>query len=143
LELALSLALANFGENALPDADIRSIVELAGSLHSDSEIYTQHQELAEALMTLGKINEVKASEGENPAMRRAVAAQEHSVRALWEQLNPEPSQTAANPSGLKIAKTGANIALVRKQNSEWLQEYDRKLGELVRLAAPSESFVHA
>jgi hypothetical protein len=123
----------------------QSITELVNSINESAEIYAQQQELAEALATLAKINEVKATEGENPAMRRAQAAQEQLVGSLSARLNPQPesAQTAAAGPRLQIVKPNSEIASIRKQNREWLQDYDRELRELVRLVAPAESFTHA
>lgn len=145
LELGLRLALANVGESSDRNGSDESIAELVAFFNHNAEIYTRRQELAEALTTIGKINAVKATQGENPAMRRALAAQEHTVRTLSAQLNPElePAQTAATAPRLQIAKTGPDLDSIHKRNREWLQDYDRKLNELVRSAVPSESFAHA
>lgn len=145
LELGLSLALANAGEPALQNEGAASLTELAAFINQNAEIYPRRQELAEALVTLDKINTVKASEGENPAMRRALAAQQHTVESLSARLNgqPEPAQTAPATPRLQIAKSASDFAAVNKQNRDWMQDYDRKLIELARLAAASESFTHA
>jgi len=142
LELGLCLALANAGESAIQNDGATSVVELVEFINQNVEIFTRRQELAEALMTLDKINAVKASEGENPAMRRALAAQQHTVESLSAQLNgqPEPAPTAPR---LQIAKSSFDSASINKQNRDWMQAYDRKLIELARLAAPSESFTYA
>ena len=144
LELAVGLALANVGGSVTSDGN-NSITELVTLFNENVESYTQQQELAEALLTLKKINDVKDSDGENPAMRRALAVQEQRVRALAEQLNPQsdPAQTAAGGSRLQIVKTSSDLAFIQKQNREWLRDYDRKLGELVGLVAHTESFSQA
>jgi hypothetical protein len=144
LELAVGLALANVGGSVTPDGN-NSITELVTLFSENVESYTQQQELAEALLTLKKINDVKDSDGENPAMRRALAAQEQRVRALAEQLNPQSdsAQPAASGSRLQIVKTSSDLAFIQKQNREWLRDYDRKLDELVQLVAHTESFTPA
>lgn len=145
LELGLCLALANAGEPAIQNEGAAAITELVAFINQNAEMYARRQELAEALVTLDKINSVKASEGENPAMRRALAAQQHTVESLSAQLNgqPEPAQTAPASPRLQIAKSASDFASINKQNRDWLQAYDRKLIELARRAAPSESFTHA
>jgi hypothetical protein len=146
LELGLRLALGNFAGDAAQDkSEASSITELVTSINQSADACTLQQELAEALMTLDKINEVKSAHGENPPMRRALAAQEHAVQELLSKLNPQADapQSAAAVPRLQIAKSIPNLDLIRKENREWLQDYDRKINELVRLAVPSESFVHA
>src|SRR5437016_9644094 len=62
---------------------------------------------SEALVTLHKMTKVKADQGDNPAMRKAMAAQEHTVETLSDLINPrpEPAHTAAPNSRLQVAKT--------------------------------------
>ena len=145
LDLAVGLALANVGDHPGHQGEDRSIAELVAAINADAETYPQQQELAEALLTLEKINSVKATEGENPAMRRALATQEHLVSSLSERLNPrsEPAQPATGGPRLQIAKNSSDFALIRRQNRDWLQNYDRTLGELIRMAAPAEKFMPA
>jgi Zn-dependent protease with chaperone function len=145
LELGLRLALANVGESsANGDRDSSVIAGLVASINQSAEAYTLQQELAEALITLNKINEARATQGENPAARRALAAQAHTVQALLSRLNPQ-SETpeTAHATRLQIAKSIPSPDLIQKENREWLQDYDRKVNELVRVAAASESFAHA
>jgi Zn-dependent protease with chaperone function len=145
LELGLRLTLANVGEPDRRVDEDRSIADLVARVNENAEPYAQQMELAEALLTLARIKEVRASEGENPAMRRALAAQENRVCSLSAQLNPqsELAQAAANAPRLQISKANLDVSSIYKQNREWLQDYDRKLEELVRLAAPAESFTQA
>jgi hypothetical protein len=146
LELGLSLALANVSDSAVSDGNVVS--GLAAWINQNADIYVAHNKLAEAIATLRKINEVKDTQGDNPAMRRALAAQEHSIESLFSQISPrpEPSQQAGG-SRLQITKTTAerasDLLSIQKQNRDWLQTYDQKLNELTRLAAASESFTHA
>jgi Zn-dependent protease with chaperone function len=143
LALGIGLALAN-GDSALQEDQMSSITELVSWLNENEGIHEQQQQLAEALLTLEKINEVKTKEGENPAMRRALAAAENLVTTLAEKLNPQsqPAQ-AANVGRLQIAKTGADFAIVRRQSGDWFRTYDKKVRELVKLVASAENFTHA
>jgi hypothetical protein len=144
LQLAIGLALANVNESATQEGDNGLITELVNWINENAGIYAQQQELTEALLTRGKINEVKSKEGENPAMRRAVAAAEHTVSALGEKLFP-PSEPQQAPSGsrLQIAKNSADFAIIRRQNHDWLRAYDKKLKDLVKLVERVENFTPA
>ena len=144
LELAIRLALANVGESATQEGDTRLIAELANWINDNAGIYSQQQELTEALLTMWKINEVKTKEGENPAMRRALAAVEHTVSALAEKLFPQSQpQQASSSSRLQIAKNSSDFAIIRRQNHDWLRAYDKKLNELVKLVERAENFTLA
>jgi len=145
LQLGVSLALANVGENAESQKDENlPLIELVAWLNDNAAVYALQQELAEALLTLEKINEAKSKEGENPAMRRALAAAEHTVTALAEKLNPSSAGTPeTNTSRLQIAKKSADVAIMRRQNGDWFRTYDKKVRELVKLAARAESLTHA
>jgi hypothetical protein len=144
LGLAVGLALANVGESGSHEEQIRSLTELVGWLNENADVYLQQQELAVAVLTLEKINEVKAKEGENPAMRRAMAAAGHSVSTLADKLNPESKAAqTANVSRLQIAKNSADLAIIRRQNGDWFRAYDKKVRELVKLVASAESLTHA
>jgi hypothetical protein len=138
LELAVGLALANIDGSEAQDSG-QSITKLVGLINDSAKKYVQQEELAEAFIILEKINDARASDGDNPAMRRALASQEQRVRALAEQLNP-PSEPAANGPRLQIAKSSSDLAAIQKKNQEWLRGYDRRLAELVRLVAHTESF---
>ena len=108
LELGLRLALANVSDSPANDnRDCSVIPELVASINQSAEIYTLRQKLAEALITLNKINEVKAAQGEKPAMRRALAAQDHSIKDLLSKLNPQSDTPEAAGDGprLQIAKS--------------------------------------
>ena len=144
LQLGIGLALANVGESASHDADTQSIKELVTWLNDNFAIYPQQQELAEVLMTLWKMNDVKATEGENPAMRRALAAVGQMATALGEKLFPsdEPAK-APNTSRLHVAKNSADFAIIRRQNDQWLQGYHKKVSDLVKLVARVENFTAA
>lgn len=144
LELGLRLTLANVGDSSSND-NVNAIAELVASINQSVEIYRLRQKLAEAFITLNKIYEVKAAQGENPAMRKALAAQEHTVQALLSKLNPQSdtSEAAGNAPRLQIAKSIPGLDLIEKENRDWLEDYDRKVNELVRLAAPAESFAPA
>ncbi|HEY1490691.1 MAG TPA: hypothetical protein VGF90_06595, partial [Verrucomicrobiae bacterium] len=144
LALGVGLALANVGESASHEEQIRSLTELVGWLNENASVYVQQQELAEAVLTLEKMSEAKAKEGDNPAMRRAMAAAEQLVSTLADRLNPQskPAQ-AANVSRLQIAKNSADLAIIRRQNGDWFRVYDKKVRELVKLVAPAESLTHA
>jgi Zn-dependent protease with chaperone function len=141
LELAISLALANVGEAAAQDGG-QSITKLVGLINDSAERYLQQVELAEAFLFLQKINDVRASDGDNPAMRRALAAQEQRVRSLSERLNPSPEPVAGGPR-LQISKSSSDLTAIQRKNHEWLAGYDRMLAELVRLVAHTESFTPA
>ena len=143
LELGVALALSNVVEPA-HEGQNGSLVELVNWMNENAGVYTQQQELAEALLTLEKISDVKAKEGENAAMRRAMNAAEHTMRGLAEKLNPSsgPAPTATG-SRLQISRNSADVALIRRQNQEWLRTYDGKIRELVRSVASVESFTHA
>jgi Zn-dependent protease with chaperone function len=145
LELGLRVALTNVDDSADDNRDCSAITELVASINQSAEHYTLRQKLAEALITLNKINELKAAQGENPAMRRALAAQEHSVQALLSKLNPQSDipEAAGDGPRLQIAKSIPGLDLIEKENREWLRDYDRKVNELVHLAAPAESFAPA
>jgi Zn-dependent protease with chaperone function len=144
LQLAIALALANVGDSASHEGDNRLITELANWINDNAGIYAQQQELTEALLTLGKINDVKSKEGENPAMRRAVAAVEHRVSALAEKLFPQPQSTpVSSGSRLQIAKNSADFAIIRRQNHDWLRAYDKKVKDLVKLVERAENFTLA
>ena len=141
LELAIGLALANVGESATQEGDNRLIAELANWINDNAEIYVQQQQLTEALSTLGKMNEIKASDGENPAMLRALAAAEHTVIALSERLFPQPEPThTSGGSRLQIAKSSSDFEIIRGQNEDWLRAYDKKLNALVKLVERVENF---
>jgi Zn-dependent protease with chaperone function len=146
LELGLRLALANVSDSPANDnRDCSVIPELVASINQSAEIYTLRQKLAEALITLNKINEVKAAQGEKPAMRRALAAQDHSIKDLLSKLNPQSDTPEAAGDGprLQIAKSIPGLDLIEKENREWLRDYDRKVDELVDLAAAAGSFAPA
>ena len=113
LELAIGLALANVGESAVQD-DGQSLAKLVTLIHDSAERYVQQEELAEAFLILEKINDVRASDGDNPAMRRALAAQEQRVRVLADRLNP-PSEPAPSGPRLQIAKSSADLATIQKR----------------------------
>src|SRR6185437_509193 len=140
LELGLRLAMANVGEPALGDSN--SAAELVAFFNDNADNYSRRQELAEAILTLDKIKNVKSTEGEDSAMRRTVAAQENFIASLSDKLNPQTDAARAGVDApkLQIAKSSADITGIRTKNREWLQNYDRKLGELVRLVMPAESF---
>jgi hypothetical protein len=139
--LGIGLALAHVGDSATQDADTQSIRELVTWLNDNFGIYGQQQELAEALMTLWKINDVKATEGENPAMRRALASVGHTVTALAEKLfAPAEPAKATNASRLQVAKNSADFAIFRRQNDDWLQVYHKRVSELVKLVVRVENF---
>jgi hypothetical protein len=141
LQLGIGLALAHVGDSATQDADTQSIRELVTWLNDNFGIYGQQQELAEALMTLWKINDVKATEGENPAMRRALASVGHTVTALAEKLfAPAEPAKATNASRLQVAKNSADFAIFRRQNDDWLQVYHKRVSELVKLVVRVENF---
>ena len=143
LELGLRLAMANVGEPALGDSN--SAAELVAFFNDNADNYSRRQELAEAILTLDKIKNVKSTEGEDSAMRRTVAAQENFIASLSDKLNPQTDAARAGVDApkLQIAKSSADITGIRTKNREWLQNYDRKLGELVRLVMPAESFTPA
>jgi Zn-dependent protease with chaperone function len=144
LELGIGLALANVAEPATRADQNGSVVKLVNWINENAVVYAQEQELAEALLTLGKISEVKSQEGENPAMRRALASVEHTVTALAEKLNsPSAPVLVANVQRLQVAKNSADFAIIRRQNREWLRTYDSKVHELVKLVMPAESFTRA
>ena len=142
LELGIGLSLTDVSESPAEERD--KVAELVAWINDNAENYELQRELAEALLTLGKINEVKSREGENPAMRRTVAAAEHTVGALAEKLNPqsEPAPVAGG-SRLQIAKNNADLAIIRRQNQDWFRAYDKKLGELVKLVERAENFTLA
>lgn len=142
LELALSLVLANVGETANA-ADGSSVPDLVAFINQNAETHASQQQLSEALGALAKMNGVKASQGENTAMKRAIAAQEQVVLSLRSQLYPEPASTSALQISKTISERATELISIRKQNIEWLQDYDRKLHELARIAASVESFAHA
>jgi Zn-dependent protease with chaperone function len=144
LQLGIGLALAKVGESSTQESDNLQITELANWINDNAGIYLQRQELTEALLTMWKIQEVKAKEGENPAMRRAVATAEQTVSTLAEKLFPpaEP-QPAASGSRLQIAKNSADFAIIRRQNHDWLRAYDKKLKDLVKLVERAENFTLA
>lgn len=144
LELGLRLALANVGDSSAND-NTSAIAELVASINQSAETYTLRQKLTEALITLSKINKVKATQGENPALRRALAAQEHTVQALLSKLNPQSDtpEGAGDGPRLQISKSIPGLDLIEKENRDWLQDYDRKVNELIALAAPAESFAPA
>lgn len=141
LELAIGLALANVGGSEAEDGS-QSITKLISLINESAERYVKQEELAEAFFLLQKINDVRASDGDNPAMRRALTSQEQRVRTLSEQLNP-PSEPAAGGPRLQIAKSSSDLAAIQRKNQEWLRVYDRMLAELVRLVAHTESFTPA
>jgi len=145
LELGVSLALANVtGKTESQEEQIQLLTELVAWLIDSADVYAQQQDLAESLLTLEKINEAKKKEGENPAMRRALAAAEHTITTLAEKLNPSSAKTPeTNASRLQIAKKGADFAIIRRQNADWFRTYDKKVRELVKLAAQAESLTHA
>jgi Zn-dependent protease with chaperone function len=144
LDLAIGLALANVGESATQESDNQLIADLANWINDNAGIYPQQAELMEAWLTLGKVNEVKTTEGENPAMRRALAAAEHRVSALAGKLFPQPEpQPALSGSRLQIAKSSSDFAIIRRQNQDWLRAYDKKLNELVKLVERAENFTLA
>jgi hypothetical protein len=143
LALGVSLTLANVGDTELPEDQIRSVMELVNWLNENAGAYDLQMELAEALLTLQKIEHVKSKEGEDSAMRKSIAAAGQVVTSLADKLNPPSQIEPVDVGRLKIAKSKTDFAMVRQQNLNWLRTYDANVRELARLIVSAETFVPA
>jgi hypothetical protein len=146
LELGLALALANVGNSGRRGVSGERAGELVSALNQAAENHARRQELAEALAILDKINLLKAGQGEYPLLRKSLETQAAAIRSLAAPFDsrPEPAQPIPG-SRLRVtlpgATTGPDINTIREQNRQWLDDYGRKIDELVQMAVSVETFV--
>ena len=146
LELGLALALANVGDSGRQGVSGERAAEFVSALNQAAEDHARRQKLAEALAVLDKINLLKAEQGEDPPLRKSLEAQEAAIRLLAAPFDRRPEQVQSMPgSRLRITlpgtTTGPDINTIRVQNRQELDDYGRRIDELVQMAASVENFV--
>jgi Zn-dependent protease with chaperone function len=141
MQLALAIRLSDKGEsgpNFIPPEQVQELVE---QLNRAADDYAKHQQAIEALEIYDRIVAMK-SEGETPALSRALEAQKRIVHSL---MNEQPAETvnAAPQPAIRLARqqshlSPGDLASLQQNHAGWFSHYQKTVDQLAEIARGAE-----
>ena len=140
LQLALSLRLSDRGEFGANSVSPERVHELVSALNHASDDYEKREEAMNSLAVLDHVTVLKVSDGETPALSKALAEQKGIVNSFLAR--PADEGVAVQPKPglqLRIAKQpahagGAEIESLRQKTRQWFVDYGDDVEELTQIA---------
>lgn len=141
MQLALSIRLSEKGETGENFVAPEPIHELVAKLNQASGDYLKNHQMKEALETFDHLLALAKSDGETPALSRALEAQKNVLSSLLEQQKPK-TENAVPKSGLQLAKQThlplSEIESLRKASRQWFSDYQTTADQLAEIAHGAE-----
>jgi Zn-dependent protease with chaperone function len=144
LQLGLSLKLSEADDLGDGPDTAKQLIHAAAHVQSASVDYRPKKELLEALEVLNRILELRDSEGESPALARALAAQTTTVNSFRSQPAYLPSERPASATlHLQLSRRprhegNTDLPPLRQQTQQWFADYHAHLNLLVEAARTIE-----
>lgn len=145
LQLALAIRLAGGGESGANPVSPDQITALVGQLNQSADEYESQENTLDALAMLNHINTVRQSQGETPAVARALDAQRTFVNSfLAPPANIANAPAAPKPGlQLQIARQPGHagpdeIEGLRQKTRQWFANYRKNVGQLAEIAQGAE-----
>jgi DNA repair ATPase RecN len=143
MDLALSIRLSESEATVSSPVTPEQLNGLVNQLNELADNYANREETLNGLTVLSRINDVRQSAGETPAVSRALDAQRKFVNSL-NTVPEETSEVRPKPGlQLQIARqsshTGpAEIETLRQKTDQWFADYRGKIRELAEAALAVE-----
>lgn len=141
LQLIVSLALADRGEAPDVGGVDGGLAKLVERLNTLADEYPRQAQLSEELKVLGIIKEQRQSQGETPALSRAMALQLRALGKLVSDPERQRTNPASSPTGLRLSTRreyfgDTDLEHIRQENHQWLSDYHSTIEQIAAEALP-------
>jgi Zn-dependent protease with chaperone function len=141
LQLALAIRLSDKGESGPNFVPPERVHELVAEVNRAADDYAKQEQAGEALAVFDRVAAMK-SEGETPALSRALEAQKQMMHSL---VNDPPAETvnAVPQPGVRLARqlnhlSQGDLASLQQNHAHWFSNYQKSLDQLAEIALGAE-----